>query len=40
MAYAVRYLKGKGGQLEMQDKSVLDVSPNRKQDLMDAFLSQ
>ena len=40
MAYAVRYLKGKGGQLEMQDKSVLDVSPNKKQDLLDAFLTE
>lgn len=37
IAHAVRYLKGKGGQVEMQDKSVLDVSPNKKQALLEVF---
>ncbi len=31
------YKKGKGGQIKMSDHSVVDVSPNRKQDLIDKF---
>lgn len=32
-----KYLKGKGGQVIMSDESVVDVSPARKQDLLDRF---
>ncbi|TAF72586.1 MAG: DNA-binding response regulator [Bacteroidetes bacterium] len=39
IAFAIRYLKGKGGQLEMFDKSVLDVSPTKKQELLAFFNS-
>lgn len=39
IAFAIRYLKGKGGQLEMLDKSVLDVSPTKKQELLAFFNS-
>lgn len=32
-----KYLKGKGGQLVMSDNSIVDVSPNKKDDLMARF---
>lgn len=35
--YVERYLKGKGGQVQMSDQSILDVSPNKKQDLLGFF---
>ena len=35
--YVKRYLKGKGGQVVMEDDSVVDVSPNRKKELLAYF---
>lgn len=35
--YITRYLKGKGGQVEMIDGSTVDVSPNRKKELLAFF---
>jgi two-component system LytT family response regulator len=32
-----KYLKGKGGQVMMTDGSVVDVSPQKKQDLLGRF---
>jgi two-component system, LytTR family, response regulator len=32
-----KYLKGKGGQVVMSNSSVVDVSPNKKEDLMKRF---
>ena len=37
LQYVVRYLKGKGGQVEMADGSVVDVSVNRKEELLEKF---
>jgi two-component system, LytTR family, response regulator len=33
-----KYLKGKGGQLVMSDQSCVDVSPNKKEELMKRFI--
>ncbi|MCE3230001.1 MAG: DNA-binding response regulator, partial [Bacteroidetes bacterium] len=35
--HVVKYNKGKGGQLTMTDGAVIDVSPNRKEELMGHF---
>lgn len=35
--YVKKYLKGKGGQVEMSDGSVVDVSASKKQNLLDKF---
>ncbi len=35
--YITKYLKGKGGQVEMPDGSVVDVSVNRKSELSEKF---
>lgn len=35
--HIVRYTKGKGGQLTMADGSVIDISPNKKEELMIKF---
>lgn len=35
--HIVKYTKGKGGQLTMADGSVIDVSPNKKDELMEKF---
>lgn len=35
--HIVKYTKGKGGQVTMADGSVIDVSPNKKDDLMQKF---
>lgn len=35
--FVVRYLKGKGGQVQMTDNTTLDVSPNKKQELLASF---
>lgn len=35
--HIVKYTRGKGGQLTMSDGSVIDVSPNKKDELMDKF---
>ena len=35
--YITGYKKGRGGQVMMQNGDVVDVSPNRKQDLLDRF---
>lgn len=32
-----RYIKGKGGQVQMNDESTVDVSPTKKKHLMDMF---
>jgi two-component system, LytTR family, response regulator len=37
LEHVKKYLKGKGGQLIMADDSVVDVSPNKKQELLDRF---
>ena len=35
--YVVKYLKGKGGQVEMTDGSVVDVSVNQKASFLEKF---
>ena len=35
--HVVKYTKGKGGQLTMTNGSVIDVSPNKKEELMEKF---
>ncbi|MBS1636109.1 MAG: response regulator transcription factor [Bacteroidetes bacterium] len=35
--HVVKYTRGKGGQLTMADGSVIDVSPNKKDELMEKF---
>lgn len=35
--HVTKYLKGKGGQVVMSDNSTVDVSPNKKEDLMKRF---
>jgi len=35
--YVTKYLKGKGGQVEMSDGSTVDVSVNRKADFLEKF---
>jgi two-component system, LytTR family, response regulator len=35
--HIVKYTKGKGGQLTMADGSVIDVSPNKKEELLQKF---
>lgn len=35
--HIVKYTRGKGGQLTMDDGSVIDVSPNKKDELMEKF---
>jgi two-component system, LytTR family, response regulator len=37
LQHVKKYLKGKGGQVVMADDSVVDVSPNKKQELLDRF---
>lgn len=37
MQYVVKYLKGKGGQVEMTDGSVVDVSVNQKASFLEKF---
>jgi two-component system LytT family response regulator len=37
LQYVQRYIKGKGGQLIMTDKSEVEVSQTRKKDLLDRF---
>jgi len=37
LEHVVKYTRGKGGQLTMSDGSVIDVSPNKKDELMDKF---
>jgi len=36
--HVTKYLKGKGGQLIMSDQSYVDVSPNKKEELMKRFI--
>jgi two-component system LytT family response regulator len=35
--HVVKYTRGKGGQLTMSNNAVIDVSPNRKDELMEKF---
>ena len=35
LQHVKKYLKGKGGQLIMADESIVDVSPNKKQELLE-----
>ncbi len=35
--HVVKYNKGKGGQVTMSDKTMIDVSPNKKEDFMKVF---
>lgn len=35
--HIVKYTRGKGGQLTMADGSIIDVSPNKKDELMEKF---
>jgi len=35
--HIVKYTRGKGGQLTMADGSVIDISPNKKEELMIKF---
>jgi two-component system LytT family response regulator len=35
--HVVKYTRGKGGQLTMSNNAVIDVSPNKKDDLMEKF---
>ena len=37
LQYVQRYIKGKGGQIIMTDKSEVEVSQNRKKDFLDRF---
>jgi len=37
LEHVVRYTRGKGGQLTMSDGAVIDVSPNKKDELMQKF---
>lgn len=37
LSYLKSYKKGKGGQVTMQDESVVDVSANKKKELLDFF---
>ncbi len=36
--HVIKYFKGKGGQLIMSDQSYVDVSPNKKEELMKRFI--
>lgn len=38
--YVKKYTRGKGGQLTMEDNSVIDVSPNRKEELVAKFIQK
>lgn len=38
--YVKKYTRGKGGQLTMEDSSVIDVSPNKKEEIISRFLQK